>query len=288
MTIIDFSQYDIIHCGISGGKDSQAAATWLRYDSGCPIEKLRYSFCDTGNEHEWTYEHIRKIQEWLGVPVQWLKAELDFYQLAEKKRRFPSTKVRFCTQYLKMQVSQRLTLEWMREGKNILLVTGIRHSESAARAELKEFDFDTYYACDVFRPLIDWSREQVFDYLKSKGQYPNLLYATGAQRVGCFPCIMSSKHELRMIADKFPERIDMIREAEQRLGSSFFPIDKIPERFRRSSFERSGRTWDHIGNIDDVADWAHTAHGGKEYDSGPQLSFLEDAPTCINNSGMCE
>ena len=36
--MIDWEKYDIVHCGISGGKDSQAAATWLVKDSQCPAE----------------------------------------------------------------------------------------------------------------------------------------------------------------------------------------------------------------------------------------------------------
>lgn len=289
---MDFGKYNIIHCGISGGKDSQAAATWLVQDSGCPLEKIRLSFNDTGNEHEITYEHIRQIEKWLGLKIEWLRGELDFYQLAEKKKRFPSAKARFCTEYLKMRVTQAHILQWMRDGKKVLLITGVRHSESLARAELKEFDFDTYYACDVYRPIIAWSKDQVFEYILEKGQYANPLYSLGAQRVGYFPCVMSRKHEIRMIADKFPERIDMIREWENKIGdggASFYPRTFVPQRFRRKVFSRNGEEW-MIAGIDDVVDWSHTARGGREYDSGPQgsFSFYEDAPTCINNSGACE
>lgn len=287
----DFTKYDIIHIGISGGKDSQGAATYLVEDSGCPIDKIRLSFCDTGNEHEYTYQHIDRMENWLGLPIERLKPELDFYQLAKKKGRFPSPKARFCTEYLKMNVSQAHILSWMREEKRVLLVTGVRHQESIARAELKEFDFDTFYACDIYRPLIDWTTMQVFDYLKSKGQYANPLYALGARRVGCFPCMMSRKHEIRLISDLFPERITMIREAELNTGEgggSFFAATTVPEKFRRKEFTKNGKKWQ-VASIDDVVDWSHTAHGGKEYDSGPQPSLFEDEPpTCINNSGACE
>ena len=125
MMVIDWNKYDIIHGGISGGKDSQSAATWLVLDSGCPIEKIRLSFNDTGNEHQFTYEHIDQIEKWLGVPIEHLKPELDFYQLAAREKRFPSAKARFCTEYLKMQVSQKHILEWMKQDKNILLITGV-------------------------------------------------------------------------------------------------------------------------------------------------------------------
>lgn len=290
---IDFAKYDIVHCGISGGKDSQSAATWLVQDSGCPRDKIRLSFNDTGNEHQLTYEHIQQIAQWLDTPIETLRAPLDFYKLAEKKKRFPSAKARFCTEYLKMRVSQEYILAWMQADKNVLLITGIRHAESLARSELKQFDFDTYYACDVYRPIIDWTKAQVFEYIKAKGQYANPLYALGAQRVGCLPCIMSRKKEIRMVADLFPERIDMIEQWENKIGaggSSFFHATMVPKRFRRKEFHKmDGKPW-MVCSIRDVVDWSHTAKGGKYYDSGPQdhFDFLEDAPTCINNSGACE
>lgn len=288
---IDYGKYDIVHCGVSGGKDSQAAATWLVQDSGCPVDKIRLSFNDTGNEHELTYEHIRYIAATLGVAIEWTRNELDYYQLAQKKKRFPAPKARFCTEYLKMQVSQKYILGWMREGKNILLTSGVRRAESLARASLPEFDFDTYYACDVYRPLIDWTTEDVFAYLKSKGQHRNPLYDFGAVRVGCFPCMMSAKFEIRMIADKFPERIDKIEEWEHKIGdghSSFFHAQTVTKRFRRTLVERGGKSY-YVASIRDVVDWSHTAWGGKEYDSGPQPSLFEDeGPTCANNSGACE
>lgn len=290
MVMIDFTHYDIVHCGISGGKDSQAAATWLVRESGCPVEKIRLSFNDTGNEHEWTYEHIKRISGWLGIEIATTRAELDFYELAERKKRFPSAKARFCTEYLKMRVTQKYILEWMRDKKNVLLISGVRADESIARSRLPQFEFDTYYACDVYRPLIEWTLDQVLAFIDGAGQFVNPLYGMGAQRVGCFPCIMSRKREIRMIADQFPERIDMIREWENKIGdggASFFSRSYVPARFRRKAFFRNGEMW-MVASIDDVVDWAHTARGGKEYDSGPQGRLFEDLPTCINGSGACE
>ena len=278
---IDWSKYDIVHVGISGGKDSQAVYTWLVQDSGCLVDKIRASFCDTRNEHEWTYEHIEYMRQAIG-PIETIAAELGFYELAEKERRFPSAKARFCTEYLKMQVSQKHIKQWMMDGKNILLITGVRRGESKARSELPEFDFDTYYACDVYRPIIDWTTEQVFAYLKSKGQHANPLYSVGAKRVGCFPCIMSNKRELRTISDKFPERIEMIASWEEKLGVSFYSSKYVPERGRLTPFQRNGVTY-MCPSIRDIAKWSHTSRGGKHFDFD-----FDEPPTCANNSGACE
>ena len=75
------------------------------HESGIPREKINATFADTGNEHEWTYEHIEMLSKAVH-PIETLKPELDFFSLAQKKQRFPSSKARFCTYELKIKPSQ--------------------------------------------------------------------------------------------------------------------------------------------------------------------------------------
>lgn len=49
----------------SGGKDSQACLIKACNDYGS--ENITAVFCDTGWEHEETYDHVHKIAEMLGV-----------------------------------------------------------------------------------------------------------------------------------------------------------------------------------------------------------------------------
>ena len=49
--------------GISGGKDSGAVLLWLVYESGIPKHKINATFCDTGNEHEWTYQQVDMLSQ---------------------------------------------------------------------------------------------------------------------------------------------------------------------------------------------------------------------------------
>lgn len=53
----------IYHVGISGGKDSGAVLLWLVHESGIPRHQINATFCDTGNEHEHTYEQVRILHE---------------------------------------------------------------------------------------------------------------------------------------------------------------------------------------------------------------------------------
>jgi len=272
--------------GISGGKDSTAALLWLVKESGTPHDKIRVTFCDTGNEHQITYDYIAMLSRDV-FPIETIKPPLDFYELAKKKGRFPSVKARFCTQELKIFPSQRYVLSLMRDGAKVLLLTGVRASESAKRADLPEFEWDSFYACDMYRPLLHWSLDDVWAMLAKYGVPRNPLYDYGAKRVGCLPCIMSRKSEIRMIAKNFPERIDVIRKAEIETEtgrvSTFYSRKYVPLTHRSREIVAKDGDAMRVPTIDDVVSWSQTARGGKQYD------FDFDEPMmCSSNLGMCE
>src|SRR5581483_9795749 len=100
-------------------------------------------FMDTGWEHEITYKHIADVQEKLGIVIHHIKGEYSFFSLATKKKRFPSTKARFCTEFLKV----RPFLDWLlKQNESFVIVQGIRAEESSARAKMeKECDYFKYY-----------------------------------------------------------------------------------------------------------------------------------------------
>lgn len=283
MNLLD---YDIYHVGISGGKDSQALLLWVVNESGFPLDKVRATFCDTGNEHQLTYDHIKMMSETI-FPIETIQPPLSFYELAEKKKRFPSTKARFCTQHLKIIPTQTHILKYLQDGKRVLLLSGVRAGESKERADLPELDFDEYYAVDMYRPLLNWSLDDVWSFLKKYSSPRNPLYDYGAMRVGCFPCIMSNKYEVRNIANNFPERIDMIRPKEQEIGkqgSTFFPPNKTPKRFRsKPVVTKKGKTV-FVATIDDVVEWSKT---GKRRPNQYEMD-LQEFSVCPSNLGQCE
>lgn len=277
----------INYLGISGGKDSTAALLWLRYESGYPPDSLRVVFCDTGNEHELTYQYIAMLSETV-FPIVTLKPQLDFYELARKKKRFPSAKVRFCTQELKMYPTQADVKAIMDQGETVLLHSGVRAEESPDRAQLPEREWDLFFATNVYRPLLHWKISDVWSMLAKYGVPRNPLYDYGARRVGCFPCVMSSKREFRTIAEHFPERIDLIRQAELEFAretkgfTSFVSYDKVPPTFRSKSVAYDGKSYQ-VPTIDDVVLWSHTHRGGKQYEMD-----LDEPSTCSSVLGQCE
>lgn len=260
---------------------------WLVHESGIPAHMLRFTFADTGNEHQWTRDHIALLSETV-APIETLHPDLGFYDLVLKKRRFPSARVRFCTDLLKIKVSRKYISRVVAEGFKPITVSGVRADESADRSQLPEWDYNTGILALEWRPLISWKIADVFA-IHEKFSVPlNPLYAAGAERVGCWPCVMSRKAEIRNITLNFPERIDQIREAEltfERTGgrfASFFAADKIPKRFHsRSDLNKAGEEITY-GTIDDVARWSLTGNRAK----GSHEDSPEPESRCM--SGYCE
>ncbi len=151
----------INHIGISGGKDSTALLLWAVHESGYDPNSLDVTFCNTHNEHQITYDYVKMLSETIW-PITTLEPELGFFELAKKKKRFPSAKARFCTVELKIKPTLAHISTLFAQGNTVRLHSGVRAGESDKRAKMLEREFDGNMLCEVFRPLLKWSIEDVW------------------------------------------------------------------------------------------------------------------------------
>lgn len=186
---------------ISGGKDSQACLR-LALESNSRHEVLGL-FCDTKFEHPFTYKHVEWMSEYYGVKIETINAGSVEEQVLKYKR-FPSTKVRFCTMNLKIQPSiifyKKLAVKQL---TGFEVWYGMRTGESKVRNKKYNNIVDTelhlpheifvrfpkylsYLGIKIRLPIVDWQDDQVFEYLADE---ENPLYSHGFSRVGCFPCL---------------------------------------------------------------------------------------------------
>lgn len=221
---------------VSGGKDSTAMCLWLR-EQGIPFRAVHF---DTGWEHAATVEYVRDtLPRVLGQPVEVARREPR--QLVERREAwaaelegmlgfrspmvrwilsrgmFPSRVRRFCTQELKVFTARDVMRAAHAEGLLPVNVVGIRAAESAARAKLEERELSTTLDCAVWRPLLRWTEDEVIAIHRRHAVPPNPLYLRGATRVGCWPCIMAGKAELRLLAKDEP-RIRVMERLEEMVG----------------------------------------------------------------------
>lgn len=204
--------YDRIVVSMSGGKDSAAAGLLLEHH-GIPFHRV---FMDTGWEHPATYAYLDTLEGRFG-PIERIRSEKfpgGMRDLVKHKRVFPSRHMRFCTEFLKWRPFKA----WIEaQADDVLNVVGIRHAESEARSRMAELEYDEAFDCDVWRPLVRHTFEDVIDMHNAKGLPPNPLYLDGASRVGCFPCIFSRKSEVAAVERLWPGRVEQIETLEDDL-----------------------------------------------------------------------
>lgn len=303
----------------SGGKDSLACLLWAVKQYG--NKSITAVFCDTGWEHEWTYKHIDEVTKRLDVSLVTLHSE-GFMNLTKRKKRFASTKARFCTEFLKTRPMIDYVLDEVKD--HCIIIQGIRAEESAARSKMNSqctffryyFEpygtdkkgkpkFHTYrkkdiiafkeqYADDVLRPIFDWKAGETMEYIMAAGFSPNPLYFHDMSRVGCFPCVMCRHGEIKAIALKFPDYVLRLIDAEKSMnkpgerGSTFFPPDYIPHRFcSRTLIKKDKKTGKDkiigIATVEDVIKYVTRDNG--------QESLFEEPKTdrrCMSFYGICE
>ena len=172
-------------------------------------------FADTGWEHDITYEYLDKVLPGFIGPIHRVQSKTGgMRDVVLKKGMFPSRLRRFCTEELKVTPIQKYIAARQDEGNEVVNVVGIRAGESDARSKMPEWEWSDKMDCWVWRPLLNWTEQNVIDMHKEAGLAPNPLYLKGATRVGCWPCIFARKAEVRFVAESDPARVELIRQLE--------------------------------------------------------------------------
>ena len=73
------------------------------------------------------------------------------------------------------------------EGKNAWL-TGLRKQQSKLREDLTEQTWDESYGLYKFNPMLEWTTDQVWAYIKDQRVPYNKLHDRGYASIGCAPC----------------------------------------------------------------------------------------------------
>lgn len=201
---------------VSGGKDSQLCLA-LALEQFDPKE-IRAVHQSTGYDHPLTYEHLNWMESFYGVKIEYTQSDkyTDVFDLIEKLQYFPNNVARACTGELKQVPFGK----WLADNdflgeKACLIWMGMRSDESNARKS-KYGDLSTediFYLPDlsgrygkkfknvqVSLPIVSFTEAQVFEELEKRGHKVNELYAKGAARVGCYPCLLAKKADWEMAA----------------------------------------------------------------------------------------
>lgn len=217
----------------SGGKDSDVCID-LALKSGINFEvQHNHTTADAPETVYHVRETMRKLEEKgikciINKPV-YKKQPVTMWSLIPQKLMPPTRLIRYCCQILKEQ-----------GGSNCMITTGVRWAESRQRKNRTIFEMfhrdkekrillndndDTrrlFENCSlkakrVCNPIIDWTDEDVWNYIQSEKIEVCSLYNCGYKRVGCIGCPMASKSRAREFIDYPMYKIAYIRAFDEML-----------------------------------------------------------------------
>ena len=214
--------------GVSGGKDSAATAfatvDYLEQVGHGGSRILIHS--DLGRV-EWrqSLPACERLADWLGLELivvrresgdlldrwrsRWTNNVRRYADLSCVKLILPwsTASMRFCTSELKTTILCRALVQRF-PNQTILSVCGIRRQESPSRAQAPvarvqpKLDRASRRTQGLdWHPILDWTTQQVFEYLKEKDYPLHEAYTVyGSSRVSCCFCILSSQIDLSAAA----------------------------------------------------------------------------------------
>ena len=271
---------DVFVVSTSGGKDSTAAAAEMTALAKRTGVRVRYVFADTGWEAPETYEYLHTIERALGITIDRVGYPGGMVAKIKESARFPARKQRWCTRELKINPITDYCHELSaRENADIVQVVGIRADESESRAQMAEFERDDSRDVYVWRPLMGWSVEDVLAAHHRASVPVNPLYKRGHNRVGCWPCIYSSKEEIRLWAEHDPARVQEIADLERWCEEERERRNAVtPGRYthdiamffqsRETKKMPDGKRVYLPVHVEDVVEWSKTARGGASVHAG--------------------
>ena len=182
---------------LSGGKDSTAMLLRLLEEKR-PVDLIL--FCDTGLEFPQMYEHLDRLEAYIGRPIIRLKAAHDFeyyfYEYTPKRNNpalsqyrgmsWPGPRGRWCTGILKTRIVAAY-LKKLKEEYTVIEYVGI------AADETKRIKDKNY-------PLVEWgmTEQDCLSYCYRRGFNWGGLYEIFS-RVSCWCCPLQSLEELRKL-----------------------------------------------------------------------------------------
>jgi phosphoadenosine phosphosulfate reductase len=167
---------------------SMAAEDQVLTDMICKINpKAEIFTLDTGRLPQETYDVIEKTNVNYGVNIKMMfpdrrlmeKMLLDhgpnaFYHRLENRK--------LCCYVRKIEPLKRAL-----HGRQ-MWICGLRKEQSVTRGKIEPIQWDNNFDVIKLSPLLDWTTDQVWDYIKENDVPYNALHDKGYPSIGCSPC----------------------------------------------------------------------------------------------------
>jgi len=217
----------------SGGKDSTAMLLNM-VDKGYRIDEVL--FVDTTKEFPGMYEHIEKVEQYIGMPITRLKISFDYYfsehvktkgkNKGEKGYGFPLSNGRWCSALKRDTVAA-----YLQKFDSIVDYRGIAVDEAHRCERNGKSRFEVRY------PLVEWgmTEDECLQDCYARGfDWAGLYKDFG--RVSCWCCPLSRIGELRTLYRKYPElwaRLLEMDNLNKRYFKNKYTVHDLDAKFKR-------------------------------------------------------
>lgn len=198
-----FSDKKAVVC-ISGGKDSLVLMD-IALSLASNHSNITFVYCETTMSLPGTEQYIRELELFYGVDVVTVRPPRPFFSLV-KDIGFPSRRFRWCCEVFKFGPVTSFILR-----ENIKLVfTGMRAEESIKRRSYQIESRNPLIPAKQINPLLNWTKDDIWDYIRHKKLRYNKNYDKGFTRLGCWPCPFKTKDEWANLTKEYPELMEKL------------------------------------------------------------------------------
>jgi len=167
---------------------SMAVEDQVLTDMICKINPAVKIFTlDTGRLPEETYDVIERTRRKYGIKIEVLFP--DHAQVEKMVNEHGPNLFKSSVENRKLCCHVRKTEPLKRALKGLdAWICGLRKEQSVTRTELEPIEWDEQFGLIKVLPLLDWSSEQVWEYVKKNNVPYNRLHDRGYPSIGCQCC----------------------------------------------------------------------------------------------------
>jgi phosphoadenosine phosphosulfate reductase len=143
---------------------------------------------DTGRLNEETYEVADAITQRYGIPIDWYFPKHEAVEKLEREKGLYSFRESLDNRHECCRIRKVEPLGRALQGL-AGWVTGLRREQSVTRTGLAPIELDEANG-GIFKinPLLEWTEQQVLDYVRARSIPVSRLYDQGYRSIGCAPC----------------------------------------------------------------------------------------------------
>lgn len=174
----------------SGGKDSIAVKRLMELAG----VECQYIFSRTSVDPPELLSFIKKYHQDVKIELP----RTSMYKMIIKKG-FPPTRVcRYCCQEFKER-------NVCPKNNRVFTVTGVRKQESEKRRNRNKYETcQADKGVTFFHPIIDWTEDQVWNFIINENLPYASLYDKGFKRIGCVGCPLASSKQIKREFEYWP------------------------------------------------------------------------------------